>query len=321
MKLIWLKGLFALISLISCTEKNGPCQQKTWYADSDADGKGDPARSKQACEQPIGYVDNADDDNDDPNAGKSIIPENGYSTPLSYENLKLVWQDEFDGEALNETFWNYETGNNGGWGNNELEYYTKENTELKDGHLIITAKKESKGGFNYTSSRLTTQDKFSFTYGRVDIRAALPKGQGIWPALWMLGQNFKTAGWPKCGEIDIMEMIGGNQNGRDNTVYGTVHWDNAGNYAQYGGHYEKQSGPLNGEFHVFSIVWDAEKIVWYIDDKQYHIIDITPKELDEFQKDFFLLVNLAVGGNWPGNPDGSTLFPQYLIVDYIRVFQ
>lgn len=311
---------FSILNL-SCSKEDAPCVKTTWYYDGDMDGLGDKLKPFDACEKPPGYVTNSTDDDDSPT--KSTIPTTGYTTPTSYNNLKLVWADEFDGTSLNENFWNFEIGNNNGWGNNELQFYKKENTSLKNGYLIIQAKSESAGSQNYTSSRLTTQNKFNFKYGRVDIRAVLPRGQGIWPALWMLGKNIPQVSWPKCGEIDIMEMIGGNGSGpgNDRKVYGTVHWDNFGQYAQFGGNTQLMSGTFNDEFHVFSIVWDAKKIVWYLDDKQYHVIDTTPAGLSEFQEEYFLLVNLAVGGNWPKNPDGTTVFPQQLVVDYIRVFQ
>lgn len=252
------------------------------------------------------------------------IPIDGYESPLTYAGYNLVWQDEFSGTSLSED-WVFEIGdgcpNLCGWGNNELEYYRRENTEVKDGYLTITAKQESIGGKNYTSSRIKTQGKKSFQFGRVDIRAVLPKGQGVWPALWMLGDAITTVSWPACGEIDIMEMIGGNPNGRDNTVHGTVHWDNNGAYAYYGGSTSLQEGIFNDKFHVFSIVWDEKKIAWLLDGVQYHEIDISPASLDEFRKSFFFIFNVAVGGNWPGSPDGSTAFPQQMVVDYIRVFQ
>ena len=247
------------------------------------------------------------------------IPTEGYATPLSYAGMTLVWQDEFNGPALNPAYWTHEigTGTNG-WGNNELQYYRPENTSFQDGHLIITAKKESFQGREYTSSRIITKDKKVFQYGRVDIRAALPKGQGIWPALWMLGSNISTVGWPKCGEIDIMEMIGGS--GRENTILGTVHWDNNG-HASYGNATTLSSGTYADKFHVFSIVWTANSITWFMDDIQYNTIDITPSALSEFKNPFFFIFNVAVGGNWPGSPDASSVYPQYMIVDYIRVFQ
>ncbi|MBL6444738.1 glycoside hydrolase family 16 protein [Fulvivirga sp. 29W222] len=251
----------------------------------------------------------------------SDIPSEGYTTPESYAGMNLVWQDEFGGTSISGD-WTHEigTGSNG-WGNNELQYYKEENTEVRDGYLIITAKEESFGGRDYTSSRIITSGKQTFKYGRIDIRAALPQGQGIWPALWMLGSNFNSVGWPACGEIDIMELIGGSATGRDNTVHGTVHWDNAGRNANYGDHYTLSSGIFADEFHVFSIVWDATSITWYVDDVQFNVVDTTPTELSEFQNDFFFIFNVAVGGNWPGSPDANTIFPQKMIVDYVRVFQ
>jgi len=247
------------------------------------------------------------------------IPQEGYTTPLSYAGMTLAWNDEFEGTSLKSSNWSHEigTGSNG-WGNNELQYYTSENTTVNGGYLIITAREESVGSNNYTSSRLITKDKKSFRYGRVDIRAMLPKGQGIWPALWMLGKNIGSVGWPKCGEIDIMEMIGGS--GREKTVHGTLHWDNNGSYASYGGSYSLQSGIFADKFHVFSIVWTSTTITWYMDDIQYHVIDISPAELSEFQNEFFFIFNVAVGGNWPQSPNNSTVFPQVMVVDYIRVF-
>jgi hypothetical protein len=250
--------------------------------------------------------------------GGITIPAEGYTTPLTYPNMSLVWQDEFSANALNSNDWTFETGGHG-WGNNEKQFYRNENVSFQDGHLIITAKREAFSGSEYTSSRIITKGKKEFKYGRIDIRALLPEGQGIWPALWMLGSNFSDVGWPKSGEIDIMEMIGGS--GRENTVHGTVHWDNAGQYASYGKGYTLSSGKFNDKFHVFTIVWDSSKIVWYVDDVQFNVIDTTPAGLSEFQNPYFLIFNVAVGGNWPGDPNGSTVFPQRMIVDYVRVFQ
>jgi len=255
------------------------------------------------------------------------ISDVGYSTPLSYPNLTLVWNDEFSGVELDASNWTHETGNGAyGWGNNELQSYQAANTLVNGGYLVIKAKNEVASAFNYTSSRIITKGKREFKYGRVDIRAILPKGQGIWPALWMLGSNINDpgVGWPKCGEIDIMELIGGSGTGagRNDKIYGTVHWDNAGNYASYGGNTSLSTGKIFAdEFHVFSIVWNDTTIKWYLDDVQFHVIDITPAELSEFKEKFFFIFNVAVGGNWPGSPDGTTVFPQRMVVDYIRVFQ
>ena len=206
-----------------------------------------------------------------------------------------------------------------GWGNNELQYYRQDNASVENGYLIITAKQQNFGGSNYTSSRLKTQGRQFFTYGRIDIRAKLPYGKGIWPALWMLGESFSSVGWPSCGEIDIMEMIGGNGY-NDRTVHGTVHWNENG-HAMYGGSNSLPSGRFHDEFHVFSIIWDQNSIRWLRDDIQYHTINISGSNLSAFQENFFFIFNVAVGGNWPGSPDNTTVFPQRMVVDYVRVFQ
>tara|TARA_Y100001972_G_scaffold115656_1_gene152630 strand:- start:2619 stop:3722 length:1104 start_codon:yes stop_codon:yes gene_type:complete len=250
----------------------------------------------------------------------TLIPAAGYTTPLSYEGMTLVWGDEFDGEELNSADWTYEIGTgSGGWGNNELQYYTDKNTTMIDGNLVIWARKETVGGSAYTSSRIVTEGNREFKYGRVDIRAVLPEGQGIWPALWMLGSNFKEVGWPHCGEIDIMEMIGGS--GRENTVHGTLHWSEGGNYATSGDSYRLEGDVFADEFHVFSILWDETSIQWLVDDQKFNEIDISGEQKSEFRAPFFFIFNIAVGGNWPGSPDASTRFPQCMAIDYIRVFQ
>ena len=248
------------------------------------------------------------------------IPSSGYESPTSYSGKTLVWEDDFEENRLDPANWTHEigTGQNG-WGNNELQFYRSQNTSFQDGHLIITAKEESFNGSNYTSSRIISLNKQQFRYGRIDIRAVMPRGQGLWPALWMLGVNFPTVGWPACGEIDIMEMIGGN--GRENTVHGTVHWQNNGSHAEFGGSRTISNGTLSDKFHVYSIEWDATRIRWFIDNEQYHEIDTSPAELDEFRRSFFFIMNVAVGGNWPGSPNANTTFPQHMIVDYVRVFQ
>lgn len=246
-----------------------------------------------------------------------VIPTTGYTTPTTYEGMTLVWQDEFSGSELGED-WTYEFGG-GGWGNNELQYYRDKNTLMREGNLVIEARKENFGGRAYTSSRLITKDKYEFLYGRVDVRAVLPFGQGLWPAIWMLGANIDEVGWPRCGEIDIMEMIGGS--GREKTVHGTVHWQGASAKADFGGSTSLSSGTFADEFHVFSIIWTPNQIRWLMDDKQYHVIDITPADLSEFRLPQFFIMNIAVGGNWPGSPNENTSFPQRMVVDYIRVFQ
>ena len=249
---------------------------------------------------------------DDVDAG-IVIPTTGYTSPLTYPGYTLAWEDDFSGSTLG-SHWNFEVNGNGG-GNNELQFYRTENTSLVNGNLVIEAKQENYGGRSYTSSRITTQGTKSYKYGRIDIRAALPEGQGIWPALWMLGDNFSTTGWPACGEIDIMEVVGH----QPNRVHGTIHWD-ANGHAEYGGS-KNSTTDLSEEFHVYSIIWDANEIKWLLDGVQYHNVDITPPDLSEFHENFFFIFNVAVGGNWPGSPDATTSFPQRMIVDYVRVFQ
>jgi beta-glucanase (GH16 family) len=232
-------------------------------------------------------------------------------------NWNLVWSDEFNGTSLDTSNWAYEIGTgSGGWGNNELQYYTSrpENIQVTGGNLAITARKESYGGMNYTSARIKTQGLKSFTYGKMEARIKLPSGQGLWPAFWMLGTNINNVSWPYCGEIDIMERVNNNS-----VVNGTVHWD-ANGYASYG----QVSGNLDfSQYHVYSIEWDSSYIRWFVDGTQYNefYIGNNTGNTEEFQKSFFLLLNLAVGGNWPGSPNSSTPFPSQMLVDYVRVYQ
>ncbi len=251
----------------------------------------------------------------------SIDTTQGYSTPLSHLGMELVWHDEFSAASLDRQNWTYEIGdgcpNLCGWGNNELQYYREQNTQLKDGLLVVEARKEQFSGRGYTSSRIISKDKVSLQFGRVDIRAKMPKGQGLWPALWMLGQNIDEVSWPACGEIDIMEMVGGNN--REKVVHGTAHWDFNGHVASGGS--KTSDRPLSDAFHVYTIVWDEQSIKWYLDDQPYFELPVTEDHQTEFQKPFFFIMNVAVGGDWPGAPDVSTIFPTRMYVDYIRAFQ
>jgi beta-glucanase (GH16 family) len=257
-----------------------------------------------------------------------VIPSfTGYESPSSYDGYSLTWSDEFSGAGINTDNWGYEIGGSG-WGNNELQYHTSRNAYQKDGLLVIRAQQEAYKGKNYTASRLNTQGKQNFKYGRIDVRARLPEGAGIWPALWMLGKNITDVGWPKSGEIDIMEMVGGNSPqdkhpDGDRTTVGTMHWNNNGLNGSYSpvntGGYRKLSTSLSEEFHVFSIQWDVNGIGWYIDDVRYSFKTINSTQ--PFREEFFLVMNIAVGGNWPGSPNSSTAFPQRMVVDYVRVFQ
>ena len=232
---------------------------------------------------------------------------------VSAQNWQLVWQDEFTNGISSD--WVFETGNgSGGWGNNELEYYRRENASVQNGQLVITARRENYGGFNYTSARMKTQGRRSFKYGRIEARIAMPSASGLWPAFWMLGDNIGSVGWPACGEIDIMEHVNASPD-----VHGTIHWsDNNGNYASYGGH----TGTNVTNFHVYAIEWDANSIKWFVDGNQYHEVNIANgiNGTSEFHNNFFILLNLAVGGNWPGWNIDNNAFPARMYVDYVRVY-
>ena len=251
-----------------------------------------------------------------------FIPSDGYVTPENYTGYAQAWQDEFNGTSLDLTNWGFDVGGSG-WGNNELQYYTNnrpENIYLDNGKLIIQAKKESFQGKEYTSSRILTKGKRDFTFGRIDIRAKLPVAKGLWPALWMLGKKIDQTSWPACGEIDIMELVGK----EPNKVHGTLHWAGSnGSRVLYGTSYTLPTGNFSEKFHVFSLVWEADKAEIFMDDISYYKFDRSKvgSAPYPFNEPFFLIFNVAVGGDWPGSPDASTAFPQQMIVDYVRVFK
>ncbi len=247
--------------------------------------------------------------NDDDNIEEILVDQDGFYTPKIYPSMQLAFSDEFTGTQLNENVWTYELGG-GGWGNNELQSYTNSNSRIENGQIFITAKGNPG---NYTSTRIITKGKVRIKYGRIDVRAKLPKGQGIWPAIWMLGENISTVGWPACGEIDIMELLGH----EPNRVYGTAHYTN-GTYQYSSGSTSLSSGDFSDQFHVFSILWDKTAITWYVDNKPFRTFNST---FAAFEYEFFFIMNVAIGGNWPGSPNASTVFPQEMIVDYVRVFQ
>jgi beta-glucanase (GH16 family) len=250
---------------------------------------------------------------------------------------QLVWSDEFnqaDGSSPDPTKWGFDIGG-GGYGNNELESYTSRtnNARIQGGQLVIEADQENYTGpdnipRNYTSARMLTKGKWSWTYGRMEARIKIPRGQGIWPAFWMLGANINTTPWPGCGEIDIMENIGKTNNNEQARVYGTIHGpQSGGDYnggAGVGGNYTLPGGAALGDnFHIFAVEWTTNQFKWYLDNVQY--FTATPASLPSggtwpFTQPQFILLNLAVGGNWPGNPDGTTVFPQQMLVDYVRVY-
>jgi hypothetical protein len=233
---------------------------------------------------------------------------------------RLVWSDEFTSSTINTANWGYDLGNSG-FGNNELQNYTSrpENARISNGMLVIEARRESLGGSAYTSARLKTQGKQSFGINTwVEARINAPEGQGIWPAFWMLGNSISTVGWPSCGEIDIMEIQG--QNPFRN--FGTIHWADAnGQHVSFGGIFNSSTS-LTAGFHTFAISRTGTSIKWYVDRVQYAEANISGgiNSTSEFQGPFFILLNVAVGGNFVGSPDGTTVFPQQMQVDWVRVW-
>ncbi|WP_152570612.1 RICIN domain-containing protein [Paenibacillus tyrfis] len=238
----------------------------------------------------------------------------------------LVWSDEFNGNfgaAPDSRKWKYDIGGSG-WGNNELQYYTdsRNNSYLDgNGNLVIKAVKENFGGNSYTSARLLTKGLFTQAYGKFEARIKLPFGKGIWPAFWMLGDNLDSAGWPNSGEIDIMEHLGHDSS----TIYGTVHGPGYSGSGGIGKSYTLPNGQLfKDAFHVISMEWEPTQIRWYVDGNLYHTFNKSQLGSGQtwvFDHPFFMIMNLAVGGNWPGDPDAGTTFPQMMLVDYVRVYK
>jgi beta-glucanase (GH16 family) len=245
----------------------------------------------------------------------------------------LTWQDEFNspaGSPPDPAKWTHEVGGTG-WGNEELQYYTESTRNAAhngQGQLTITARKETPAGSRcwygtckYSSARLITKGKFDQQYGRFEARLKLPRGQGLWPAFWMMGNNYDSAGWPHCGEIDVMENVGS----EPQTVYGTLHGPGYSDDEGPGGSTNSPDGrPLADAFHDYAIEWYPDSIRWFIDNKQYLTLsrkDIPPGAKWVYDHPFFMLLNVAVGGSWPGSPNSSTQFPQQLTVEYIHVYR
>jgi beta-glucanase (GH16 family) len=259
------------------------------------------------------------------------------STPLlCHAGWQLAWSDEFnqpDGSSPNPANWGFDVGG-GGWGNNQQEYDTSRtnNARIEGGQLVIEADQETYTGTdnvtrNYTSARMLTKGKWSWTYGRIEARIKIPRGQGIWPAFWMLGANFDSVGWPNCGEIDIMENIGNTSD--QGTDHGTIHGPQTGHpdyndYAGVGGTYTLPGGAaLADNYHIYAVEWTPNQIKWFLDTNLF--FTATPASLPSggtwvFTNSQFIILNVAVGGNWPGYPDGTTVFPQQMLVDYVRVY-
>jgi beta-glucanase (GH16 family) len=251
-------------------------------------------------------------------------------TPVPGGPWQLTWSDEFngaDGSRPDESNWTYDLGGSG-WGNQELETYTNraENASIQGGALVITARAEHYTGTDgvardYTSARLKTQGHFSQTYGRFEARIQIPRGQGIWPAFWMLGNDISSVGWPTCGEVDIMENIGR----EPTTVHGTIHGPGySGANGPTAAYMSADGKPFADGYHVYAIEWEPNELRFYVDDHLY--VTRKPGDLPGgtrwvFDHDAFIILNVAVGGAWPGNPDGTTAFPQQMKVDYVRVYR
>jgi beta-glucanase (GH16 family) len=238
---------------------------------------------------------------------------------------KLVWQDEFNGTGVDSSKWEFEVNGRGG-GNNELQYYVTNNAAVEGGVLTITARRENytgpDGTRRYTSSRLRTRHKGDWKYGRIDVRAKLPRGQGLWPAIWMMPTDNVYGGWPNGGEIDIMELVGH----KPGEVHGTLHYgDPVKGHLSKGTTYRLESGTFADAFHMFRFEWEPGEMRWYVDghlfQTQTNWHTRSASFPAPFDQRFHLILNVAVGGRWPGNPDAATVFPQAMTVDYVRIYQ
>jgi beta-glucanase (GH16 family) len=248
--------------------------------------------------------------------------DNGYKPPVQRSGWELIWADEFNDKKLDTSKWNYEVNGDGG-GNNELQYYTASPNNvymLDNKYLVLKAIKQNYKGKMYTSGRLNTRYKHGWIYGRFDIRAKTPVQQGIWPAIWMLPTDYVYGTWPQSGEIDIMESVGH----QPKSCVGTMHFGQPWPNNSYKGKtIDVTEGDLSTAFHLYSVEWEPNEIRWYIDDSLYSTM--TPANTDPqrwpFDQTFHMILNLAVGGQWPGPPDENTTFPKYMYVDYVRVYQ
>ncbi|MBO9204784.1 MULTISPECIES: family 16 glycosylhydrolase [Niastella] len=238
-------------------------------------------------------------------------PAHREGTSARAVTYQLVWADEFNGTSVNTANWNIDNGNPNV--NHELEYYQAANATVTGGNLVITARQQSMGGQPYTSAKLNSYGKFSVTYGRIEARMKLPMVQGTWPAFWMLGNNINTgAGWPQCGEIDIMEHVN-----TSNSTLGTMHW-NSGGHVQYG----SSISTTPGDFHVYAVEWDNSSIRWYVDNTLYVTGNIANNinNTGAFHLPFYIILNLAIGGDLPGSTVNNGALPTSMYVDYVRVY-
>lgn len=255
-----------------------------------------------------------------PDIPAPLPPVAGEEARSYSDYTELTWNDEFDNGTLDQSKWGYDLGG-GGWGNNELQAYTNsfDNVFLSGGHLFIKAIKQQAGGNAYTSGRILTKGKKDFKYGRVDVRAKVPKGRGIWPAIWMLGSDIDQNNWPRCGEIDIMELRGS----KPKELISTMHYANSAGQRELEGVTKTMDKDLSDDFHIFSVVRSKRLTRFYLDGQEYYSFTEarTPASPYPFDNNFFAILNVAVGGNFDGNPDATTTFPQQMEVDYVRQYQ
>ena len=272
--------------------------------------------------------DNVEKNNiEDKQESESAISNQNEDTYQPGADWKLVWSDEFNEESIDENNWNLQVEEAGRF-NEEWQRYTSssDNAFVDNDVLVIRAVHESDvhGMDQYTSARLNTANKYSFKYGKISARIKLPQGQGIWPAFWLLGANIDENGgdtpWPQCGEIDILELYGSHS---DSVVEANVHYaDSTDSHKMMGAvPFELEQGKFADEFHVFELEWNETSISWLVDGKEYASMPITAKELSEFHEEFFIVLNIAVGGTYAGRPDDTTVFPQNMYVDWVRVYK
>lgn len=242
--------------------------------------------------------------------------------------LTLVWSDEFNQAQLDPKSWYFESGDGSqygipGWGNNELQWYLPDNAQLRDGRLVITARTESRGGKNYTSARINTRDRFAFRFGRIEARMKLPKGQGLWPAFWLLPQDQAYGTWAASGEIDIVEGRNLGSTG-GNTIYGTIHYGGRAPQNVFSGEQYSVATDVTADFHDYALEWDETEIRWYVNGILFAVRNAWSTTAAPFpapfDKPFYILLNVAVGGNFPGSPTAGTVFPATMEVDYVRVY-
>ncbi len=260
-----------------------------------------------------------------------VIDDEFISQNVSLSEIKKDYQevfvDDFNSETLDMNSWNFEGSRVNR--NNELQTYADSmadgNVLLEEGCLSIVAKEEGRNGKNYTSASITTQGKVAYKYGIFEMRAKLPFGNGLWPAFWLMGQTnfFNAQLWPVTGEIDIMESICGREN--DNTIHSTIHYGGtifSGSLYRQGGSFILEEDRFSNDFHVFGVIITDRQMLFYVDDTIHTYIDITSPECDTFRKyDKYIIINLAIGGQWAGSPDDSTVFPNSYLIDYVKIYQ